>query len=204
VAPFNIVTWSLFYEMTFYLAFPLLLIALRNRVAVTLLGVAAPVAAVLAGADALALCWSLLFAGVALAHAGDAWPRIPTPVVVAAYLAITTLAAFDALPPVVAVLAFAIVAAALVRLCVLGPNLVARAFASRPMRALGRVSYSFYLVHWMIVVLVARAAEGTSPAVATAAIFAGGFVLSAAGASALWWIAERPYFEYARRLKPRE
>jgi hypothetical protein len=56
----------------------------------------------------------------------------------------------------------------------------------------------------MIVVLVARAAEGTSPAVAAAAIFVAGFALSAAAATALWWVAERPYFEYARRLPPRQ
>jgi peptidoglycan/LPS O-acetylase OafA/YrhL len=204
VAPFNIVTWSLFYEMTFYLVFPPMLMALRNRAIVTTLGFAAPLIAVLAGVDTLALCWSLLFAGVALAHAGDAWPRIPTAAVIAAYLAITTLAAFDALPPVIAILAFAVVAAALVRLCVSEHNVVARALASVPMRMLGRVSYSFYLVHWMIVVLVARAAEGTSPAVAAAAIFVAGFALSAAAATALWWVAERPYFEYARRLPPRQ
>jgi peptidoglycan/LPS O-acetylase OafA/YrhL len=204
VAPFNIVTWSLFYEMTFYLVFPLMLMALRNRALVTALGFAAPVVAVLAGVDTLALCWSLLFAGVALAHAGDAWPRVPAAVVIAAYLAITTLAAFDALPPVIAILAFAVVAAALVRLCVNEGNAVARSLATAPMRTLGRVSYSFYLVHWMIVVLVARAVEGAAPLHAAAAIFIGGFALSAAAAAALWWVAERPYFEYARKLPPRQ
>ena len=65
---------------------------------------------------------------------------------------------------------------------------------------LGRVSYSFYLVHWMIVVLVARLVEHASPGVATAAIFAGGFALSAAAATAVWWVAERPYFAYARKV----
>jgi exopolysaccharide production protein ExoZ len=199
VAPFNVVTWSLFYEMTFYLALPVLVLTMRNRAAVALLGLAAPVAAVAAGADALVLCWSLLFAGVAVAFARDAWPRIPSAVVIAAYLAVTTLAAFDALPPAVAILAFAAAAAATVALCLDESSLVARIFGTAPLRALGRVSYSFYLVHWMIVVLVARAFEHAHAAVATAAIFAGGFVLSAAAATALWWVAERPYFAYARR-----
>ena len=199
VAPFNVVTWSLFYEMTFYLAFPLLLLALRNRVALAALGFLAPVAAVLAGADTLALCWSLLFAGVALAFAGERWPRVPGVAVIAAYLAITTLAAFDALPAAAAILAFGVVAAALIALCVRGENAVARIAGCAPLRALGRVSYSFYLVHWMIVVLVARAVDQAPAALATAAIFAGGFALSAVSATARWWVAERPYFAYAAR-----
>jgi len=198
VAPFNIVTWSLFYEMTFYLAFPLLLIALRNRIAVTSLGFLGPVLAVLAGADTLVLCWSLLFAGVALAFAREAWPRIPGIIVVTSYLAITTLAALDALPPVAAILAFGVVAGSLVKSCVSDANIVARLLEWAPLRALGRVSYSFYLVHWMIVVLVARAVEHASAVIATTTIFLGGFALSAIAAAVLWWVAERPYFVYAR------
>ena len=203
VAPFNIVTWSLFYEMTFYLAFPLLVLSLRNRVAIAAVGVVVPVLAHAAGADALVLCWSLLFAGVALAFAGDAFPRVPSVAAIAAYLAITTLAAFDALPGAVAILAFGAAAAAIVSQCVRGSNAVARLFEWRPLRALGRVSYSFYLVHWMIVVLVARAAEGMHPALATAIVFAGGFALSSAAATASWWIAERPYFAWARAAAER-
>ena len=82
-----------------------------------------------------------------------------------------------------------------------GSNAIARLFGLGALRALGRVSYSFYLVHWMIVVLVARAVDGMPAATATAAIFAGGFALSAAAATASWWVAERPYFEYARKAR---
>jgi len=198
VAAFNIVTWSLFYEMTFYLAFPLVVMTVRNRAAVAIAGFAAPVVAVLLGADALVLCWSLLFAGVAVAHAGDGWPRVPVAVAVIAYLAITTLAAFDVLPPTIAIVAFAAAAATVLSLCVRGSNAVARIFETTPLRALGRISYSFYLVHWMIVVLVARAVEHASAVIATTTIFLGGFALSAIAAAVLWWVAERPYFVYAR------
>ena len=199
VAPFNTVTWSLFYEMTFYLVFPLVVLAVRHRVAIAATGFVAPVVAAALGADPLVLCWSLLFTGVALAYSGDAWPRVPAMIVVIAYLTITTLGALDALPPIVAIVAFGVVAAAIVALCVRGSNSVARVFETAPLRALGRVSYSFYLVHWMIVVLVARAVEHAAPAIATATIFAGGFALSAVAATALWWVAERPYFAYARK-----
>jgi len=199
VTAFNVVTWSLFYEMTFYLAFPMLLMTMRSRLAVAIAGFAAPIAAVLFGADALVLCWSLLFAGVAVAYAGEAWPRVPAAVAIATYLAVTTLAAFDALPPTAAIAAFALAAAVVLSLCVRGSNAVARIFEAAPLRALGRVSYSFYLVHWMIVVLVARAVEGMPMAAAATVIFGAGFALSAAAATALWWVAERPYFAYARR-----
>ena len=72
VVPFNIVTWSLFYEMTFYLAFPAvaLLALARTRSGAWVLpaaGIAVPVAAATAGADPIVLCWSLLFCGVAAA-----------------------------------------------------------------------------------------------------------------------------------------
>ena len=135
-----------------------------------------------------------------VAHAGDAWPRIPVALAVSAYLAITTVAAFDALPPTAAILAFAIAAAAVLSLCVRGSNVVARLFETAPLRALGRVSYSFYLVHWMIVVLVARAVGHAPPRSQRATIFLGGFALSAIAAGALWWVAERPYFAYARSV----
>ena len=69
-----------------------------------------------------------------------------------------------------------------------------------PLRALGRVSYSFYLVHWMIVVLVARAVDGLGIVAAAGAIFGAGFALSAIAATLSWWVAERPYF--ARRSTP--
>ena len=118
---------------------------------------------------------------------------------IAAYLAITTLATFDALPPTVAILAFAAAAAATVALCLRESSIVARMFTTAPLRVLGRVSYSFYLVHWMIVVLVARAVDHAPPAVAAATIFIVGFALSAVAATALWYVAERPYFAYARR-----
>src|SRR5262249_12925364 len=43
IAPFNIVTWSLFYEMTFYLSFPLLLVLARSAVVVAIAGIVMPV-----------------------------------------------------------------------------------------------------------------------------------------------------------------
>jgi len=211
VVPFNIVTWSLFYEMTFYLAFPIAMLAAGagRAPAVALAGIALPAAAAAMGADPLVLCWSLLFAGVALAvheealRAGIA--RVPTAAIAVAYLAVTTAGMLDALPAPLAILAFGAVTLGLVAKSLRGDNAIARLLALAPLRALGRVSYSFYLVHWMIVVLVARAvrthAAGVPPAAAVALVFAGGFVLSAVAASASWWLAERPYFAKSRTAR---
>ena len=202
VAPFNIVTWSLFYEMTFYFAFPLaaMLAAARGQgVALWVLGIALPAVAALAGADIVVVCWSLLFVGVALAVHEDTLSakvaRIPGGAVVVAYLAVTTAAMLDALPVIAAMLAFGAVTLLVVAKSLASGNLVSQILTCAPLRALGRVSYSFYLVHWMIVVLVARAVDGVlGPLPATLAIFLGGFALCALTAAVCWWLAERPYF----------
>jgi len=202
VAPFNIVTWSLFYEMTFYFAFPLAatIAAARGQgVALWVLGIALPAAAALAGADIVVVCWSLLFVGVALAVHEDTLSakvaRIPGGAVAVAYLAVTTAAMLDALPVIAAMLAFGAVTLLVVAKSLASGNLVSWLLTRAPLRALGRVSYSFYLVHWMIVVLVARAVDGVlGPLPATLAIFLGGFALCALAAAVCWWLAERPYF----------
>jgi peptidoglycan/LPS O-acetylase OafA/YrhL len=197
IAPFNVVTWSLFYEMTFYLAFPLLLLLVRREVTVATAGIVAPAIAALAGADPVVLCWSLLFFGVLLAAARRPL-RVPAALVVVCYFAITTAAMLDLLPVVAAMLAFGAVAILIVGTCLTPGNVVSRVLSARPLRALGRVSYSFYLVHWMIVVLVARAVEGEPPLAAAVAIFGGGFLLSAIAATVSWRIAEQPYFRWRR------
>jgi peptidoglycan/LPS O-acetylase OafA/YrhL len=210
VVPFNIVTWSLFYEMTFYLAFPLAVVAVRaaharTGVPVWAVGAALPVGAALLGANAFVLCWSLLFIGVALAVHEErliAWAaRVPSPAVVAAYLAVTTSALLDLVDPIAAIVAFGIAALLVIAKSLAAPNALASALATGPLLALGRVSYSFYLVHWMIVVIVARFVSGQGTAIGpvpgTLLIFVAGFALSAVAAALLWWLAERPYFAWA-------
>ncbi len=210
VRAFNTVTWSLFYEMSFYLAFPAVALFAsratpRHAWWVPAAGIAVPLSAVALGADSLVLCWSLLFCGVALAVVAPlqrALARLPTAVVLAGYLAITTLALFDALPPAVAIMAFGVVAVALLAKSVASDNLVARALAWPPLIAMGRISYSFYLLHWMIVVLVARgltAQAGTwHPWAVIGTLFIGSFALSVTAASLSWRLAERPYFAWVR------
>ncbi|MFO1414690.1 MAG: acyltransferase [Burkholderiales bacterium] len=215
VAPFNIVTWSLFYEMTFYLAFPLVVVAMhaarvRHGTGVWAFGVAAPAAAAVLGANPFVLCWSLLFVGVAIAVHEPALVafsrRLPAVAVAAAYLAVTTFALTSYATPIFTILAFGGAAALVVAKCLATPNGLAAILAATPLRSLGRISYSFYLVHWMVVVLVAREvqARAAGPVTGPVTIFVGGFLLSALVATLLWWLAERPYFALVRtRTGPR-
>jgi exopolysaccharide production protein ExoZ len=214
VEPFNSVTWSLFYEMVFYLAFPLLVICLQRfspaqvRL-LPLLGIGLPAIAVSAGADSLHLCWSLLFCGVAAAlyeaPLRVCTNRIPTSLVVLAYLAVTTVGVFDVLPATPVVLAFGAVAVLVLGKCIANDsNAVSAMLKLRPIVALGRVSYSFYLMHFMIVVLVALALgqerDQLGPVTGTVLLFTVGFALSVIAATIVWWLAERPYFVWTRRL----
>ena len=212
VAAFNIVTWSLFYEMSFYVVFPLFALAVFGRGAraapwLWIAGIALPAIAALLGGNPLVLCWSLLFFGVAFAlhetRVRACAARLPTAVVVIAYLAVTTLALLDAIPAVPAILCFGAAAVLVLAKGLAPPNAVAWLLTRGALRALGRISYSFYLVHWMIVFLVARAVavhgHALGPVAAAMAIFGGAFACSAVVATALWWSAERPYFAWVRR-----
>jgi peptidoglycan/LPS O-acetylase OafA/YrhL len=214
VVAFNIVTWSLFYEMTFYLVFPALALLAVARGAhaapwLWIAGTALPVVAAQLGANPLVLCWSVLFIGVAFAmHEGRLRAlvaQVPTPIVVIAYFTVTSLALLDVLAAVLTILGFG-GATVLVLAKSLEPGNAISWLLTRPiLRALGRISYSFYLVHWMLVVLVARAVaahvQELGGFAATLAIFGGGFLASAAAATALWWVAERPYFAWVRRSR---
>ena len=115
-----------------------------------------------------------------------------------AYLAVTTVGLFDVLAPTLALLAFGAVTVLVLGKCLGNANALARLLSLHPLVLLGRVSYSFYLLHWMVVALVARGLTphrvslGALPG--TLLLFGVAFAASAFAATVLWWLAERPYF----------
>jgi peptidoglycan/LPS O-acetylase OafA/YrhL len=83
-------------------------------------------------------------------------------------------------------------------------NAVSAILKMPPAVLLGRVSYSFYLLHFIIVALVARALtpqrDILGPVMGSVLLFTVGFALSIIAATILWWLAERPYFVWTRKF----
>jgi len=211
VVPFNPVTWSLFYEMAFYLLFPLLVFIARPlgsaaRWAVPALGVLLPAISVAAGLDPIHLCWSLLFFGVAFGMnpeaVGRIAARVPVAAVVAIYLAVTTASALNFLVWDFVPLVFGAVATLLIAGSLDGQSILARVFRFAPLVAIGRVSYSFYLWHWIVLTAlswVLKVHGSTLGAtVRTVLLFAVGLLASTLVAAASWWLVERPYFAWTK------
>ena len=210
VVPLLHQSWSLFYEVTFYIVFPLLVMLVPARVA------RMPVAIALIGLAAVYVPWwlgwgqamfLLFFAGAVIARFSDGAlrafaRRLPTLVVLAAYFAVTTTIAFKWVDDHVAIWLYAVVASLLMIEVCFGDGWLTRAFAWQPMRRLGNVSYSMFLVHvipiYFMVVYGPRVfpSTGLLPAVIGFAMI---LALSLALAAALFLVAERPYFQAQKR-----
>jgi peptidoglycan/LPS O-acetylase OafA/YrhL len=212
VVPYLHQTWSLFNEVVFYLVFPVLLL-LRP------LGVwGSPWVLAAAGIAVVylpfALGWGqaiylLFFAGATAARFDDDQlrnfaRRAPEALVLVAYLGVTTLIALRAVNDHVAIWLYAIAGTLLVVQTCFGTGHLNRLFGWRPLRRVGNVSYSLFLVHTVPVFYVVYvfgpawfASRSLGAALAGAAI---ALTASITLAGILFLAAERPYFA-ARRGK---
>ena len=221
VTAYNYVTWSLFFEFIFYVVFAAAWgIAARSgrRVPATALLLWLGFILLLAG-----LSWHdwillvpFFFGALAGTRPAAALERLAEKLavapLVAAYLAITTLAClflrvprmgpggldWPAASPLYAV-AFSVVTVLIIVKCASPANALNRLFCSRGFQALGRVSYSFFLVHGIVVGLVFRAAGSmlVPSSLAVAALLgAGALLASFAAAAVVYAVAERPYYLY--------
>lgn len=203
-------SWSLFYEVVFYVAFPIVLLLWPARAWRT------PIGIVIAGLAFVYIPWwlgwgqamfVLFFAGAAIARIDDGRlrsfaRRVPWTFVLALYFSVTTIIAFKWVSDHVAIWMYAIAGALLMIEVCYGNGWLTRMFAWQPLRRLGNVSYSMFLVHvipiYFMVVYGPRVfpSNGLVPAMIGAVIMlAASLVLAAA----LFLVAEKPYFEAQRR-----
>lgn len=204
-------SWSLGFEWLFYLSTPLWLRLVRRG--------GAPLHAghvLLAGALTLALLlprgpqyarFVMFFAGGLLAAAPletvKTWiPRVPEGVVVAAYLAVTTFFVVDHDYTHFSGL-YAMACLLLVAKATYGTGLLRRLFCWRPLRALGNISYSFYLLHALVLVAMIDHLGPRLTALPGALHFGVLLAISFAVGVGVSWLSfrwlEQPYFR--RRLR---
>ena len=207
--------WTLSYEMAFYLSFGLLVPGLRMadwprraRVAfmVVLMAVVIVLGAVFKGGWGwLASPMPLVpfLAGVLLQEAGDR--RLPFGLVALAPVVTVVHILFPVAFPYFWLVRGLVETLALTLICgaaFQGGNPVARMFAWTPLRWLGNMSYSFYLVHALVVLAVFRllAWQGGFgwPAVPVLLLLVPVFIASTAASFVLFVLVERPI-----SLKPR-
>jgi peptidoglycan/LPS O-acetylase OafA/YrhL len=181
VRAMNDVTWSLSYEMFFYLLLPLLLAVTgmrhwsrRARVCAFLaLGTAGLLAAPLSAHPRIRLIGFLF--GIILFEVADRFRRRSTK-----FTDLTALAVYacglgiiyagentDIVPdrlvtPLIAFIAGA-TSFALCGLCFFGKGILSHIFSWRPLRALGNMSYSFYLIHGLALGVVREGVRRFAP-----------------------------------------
>jgi peptidoglycan/LPS O-acetylase OafA/YrhL len=213
----NPVTWSLSYEAAFYVLVPLIALAWSRRegsprgahaawiLAIAFLAIVA-LAAVLPGDKTIFFAYFALFVpGLAIGLLDDAArvrlaQRVPVALVIAAWVAFALAFKLGLIvneQPAYFV-ASAVACGLLVLKCCDPESFPARLFSTRRVLALGRISYSFFLVHYIVLHVLGRVLEpGTEMPGRIAfviTLYIAGFALSVLAAWLLFQAAERFYF----------
>jgi exopolysaccharide production protein ExoZ len=211
---FNNVTWSLFYEMIFYLVFPIVLVFARYfhspiLIAVALAGILISYGPIFFGfySEFFLFLFAGAIAGVLpMARIKTMADRIPDVIVISLYWLVTGLMTLGYLTTSQFVWLFAGLGFLILAKAVSGNGGLARGLAWAPLAALGRISYSFYLLHSISIAAVFRlwtylnvswlGLEGNALYLGLLA-FAGAVVLG----SGSFLIAERFYFKGREVMK---
>ena len=203
-------SWSLFYEVVFYILFPLALLFWPARFW------RMPIGMVFAGLAFVYIPWwlgwgqamfVLFFAGATIARIDDTRLRtfarsLPHWLVLSVYFAITTVIAFKWVGDHFAIWLYALAGSLLMIKVCFGNGWLTRVFAWRPMRRLGNISYSMFLIHvipvYFMVVYGPRLfpSNGLVPALFGSLIV---LFISLMLSAALFLVAEKPYFIAQRR-----
>jgi peptidoglycan/LPS O-acetylase OafA/YrhL len=205
ISSYNFVTWSLFLEFVFYLTTPLFILPLRgdpgSSAARTL--VAFAVIQLTAVLLKLGPIYLFFWAGVALANVDDTRLKtlagyIPESVLIPAYIVVTAFYSLSIYSSDTFIVFYMVVATATVIKAAYGTGLLNRLTMARPLRALGKISYSFYLVHATACILFFYVPTTYFPQVPKLLIalisLPGAFLIAWYAATWLYYVAERPYF----------
>ncbi|HKU86704.1 MAG TPA: glycosyltransferase family 2 protein [Casimicrobiaceae bacterium] len=210
ITPIVVPTWSLSFEWLFYLAFPvvLLLPAVRGKVSmwhVAFMGLV--VLLIIAPVGPHYIRFVMFLGGAALAAMSPTTVRsrmsgISDLVVIVAYafgnLLFVDQQNYYRFIPVYLVTSFALVAKV-----VYGDGFLHRVFCLPVLIVLGRVSYSFYLLHGLVIIIVcdhlAAVLTGLPEGLRFFALLLCAFGSSVAVASLFYRFLERPYFEHKHR-----
>jgi exopolysaccharide production protein ExoZ len=210
VKPYATVTWSLFYEMLFYLTFPMILlvsdVGRRLTPLKVLLFSAVYMWAIQAALGGMFVRFWMFFGGAFMASLATEQLRVlaarsPTWLVVMSFIASTLVFAeflrYDYFVPLFVFSTFFFVVKVLY-----AEGWLYRLFSLTLLRYLGNISFSFYLMHGLAIEVVMyryrEAFAGLDGTMFLTLTFAICLLLSLVLSTALFLIAERPYFQ----LKP--
>jgi len=207
IKPIIVPTWSLTFEWLFYLVFPMVLLlpSARTKVSlrhIVLFGLTIAVTVVPIGPHYIRFL--MFFAGAALASIPAATvrtqlQRIPDLVVLGVYVLANVLFVaqqdYYRFIPV-----FLVTSLLLVAKVIHGDGVLHRMFAWEPLRRLGRVSYSFYLFHGLVIIIVcdhlAPLLHGLPEPLTFVLLLGCSSGCSVAIASASYRLLEQPYFQH--------
>ena len=213
IRPYNAVTWSLFFEFVFYLSFPLVRwFGGRRRVtpwSIVLFALLVLPPLVLAG-GAFFIRFLMFFGGAFMGALPQAVLRrlaahVPDTAAIALYISSTILFA-QLLGYVYFIPVFVVTTFAIILKMLHGDGVLRRVFSWTPLRYLGNVSYSFFLVHGLAIEFVMSGygpASKTTGAYAVAGTFTAALFLSTVLATALFVVAEKPYFTWRQSATDR-
>jgi exopolysaccharide production protein ExoZ len=203
----NLVTWSLFYEMIFYFSVPLILFLSKPRGnLVNLLFWAYIISVLISVCLKLGPNYLLFFSGIAIAQFSDAnlsviAKKIPEKVVIFLWLFITSCYSFNFLSGIEWYLL--ILGPMLIVKTVWGDGYLYLVFTNKFLCKLGRISYSFYLMHVVVITVffITLNNFGVTDSLLVALISVPVvFGLCYAASYLLFKFAEEPYFKYKTKF----
>ncbi|WP_041810053.1 acyltransferase family protein [Rhodopseudomonas palustris] len=159
---FNNVTWSLFYEMTFYFMFPIAVIT-AQAFSVPVIGAVALSGVVVAYVPSVigfyAEFYLFLFFGALIGclskeQVGSIASSFPDSIIVIMYIVVVGLMVAGYLSTSQFVWLFSVLGSAILCKAIVGEGWLVGLLSWRPLVFLGRISYSFYLLHSVALSLV--------------------------------------------------